>query len=318
MPPFILVSIGAGLLSAVLYGSAASGIGLSIIPMYLSPLPLFLVGLSYGGTAALFGGLSATAALALAGGPMLAIAFFLANAIAPIILTHVANWSRTFNGPNGQPVTEFYPTGYLFAWLGGIGMAIALALTLFMQSYEGGLTGWIPRIIELEGLSKAIIQAQIQSGGAPTDELVLQARLTGLVLPAVALFWSLISMGNGALAQQLAVRFGRNLRPSPELLTMYLPQFMLWPLIGGVALAFLPGDFGYFGSVLMTLAIIPYFFLGLATVHVISHRLPGRAMALTGLYLLLVALGWPSLLIVGVGIIEHFANLRLTYGVVKP
>lgn len=301
-----------------MYGSAASGFGISIIPIYLSPLPLFLVGLTYGGTAALLGGLSATAALALAGGPMLAIVFFLANAAAPIVLTHVANWSRTFNDSDGQPVTIFYPTGYLFAWLSCLGIAIALALTLFIQSFEGGLGGWIPRVIELEVLTKAIIQAQLQSGAAPTDELVLKTRLIGLVLPGLALFWSLISIGNGALAQRLAVRFGRNLRPSPEFLSMYLPQFMLWPLVGGLLLAFLPGDFGYFGSVLVTLAAVPYFFLGLATVHVISHRLPGRAFALTGVYMLLVVLGWPSLLIVGVGIIEYFVNLRLSYGVVKP
>jgi hypothetical protein len=318
MPPFVLVSIGAGLLSAVLYGSAASGIGLSIIPMYLSPLPLFLIGLSYGGMAALVGGLSATAALALVGGPLLAIAFFLSNAAAPILLARVANWSRAFVDQNGQSVTEYYPTGLLFAWLSGLGIAIALALTLYMQTLEGGFAGWLPSIIEIKVLTDAIVQAQIQSGGVPTDEMVLQERLIRLALPGLALFWALISIGNGALAQRIAVRFGRNLRPSPELLNMNLPQFMLLPLVGGVVLAFLPGDFGFFGSVMVTLAAVPYFFLGLATVHVISHRLPGRAFALSGVYILLAALGWPLLLIVGIGIVEHFVNLRLTYGVVKP
>lgn len=318
MPPFVLVSIGAGLLSAVLYGSAAIGIGLSIIPMYLSPLPLFLIGLSYGGMAALVGGLSATAALALVGGPLLAIAFFLSNAAAPILLARVANWSRAFVDQNGQSVTEYYPTGLLFAWLSGLGIAIALALSLYMQTLEGGLAGWVPRIIEIKVLTDAIVQAQIQSGGVPTDEMVLQERLIRLALPGLALFWALISIGNGALAQRIAVRFGRNLRPSPELLNMNLPQFMLLPLVGGAVLALLPGDFGFFGSVMVTLAAVPYFFLGLATVHVISHRLPGRAFALSGVYILLVAMGWPSLLIVGIGIVEHFANLRLTYGVVKP
>lgn len=318
MAPFVLVSIGAGLLSAVLYGSAASGIGLSIIPMYLSPLPLFLIGLSYGGIAALIGGLSATAALALIGGPLLAIAFFLSNAAAPVLLSHVANWSRTFVDQSGQSVTEYYPAGRMFVWLSGLGIAIALVLTLYLHFSEGGLAAWVPSVIEIKVLTDAIIQAQIQSGVVPTDESVLQQRLIRLALPGLALFWALISIGNGALAQRIAVRFGRNLRPSPELLTMELPRFMLVPLVGGALLAFLPGDFGFFGSVMVTLAAVPYFFLGLATVHVISHRLPGRAFALSGVYILLVVLGWPSLLIVGIGIVEHFANLRLTYGVVKP
>ncbi len=64
MPPFFFISIGAGLLSAVLYGAATTGSVLSIIPMYLSPLPLFMAGLGYGGSAALVGGIAATGAIA--------------------------------------------------------------------------------------------------------------------------------------------------------------------------------------------------------------------------------------------------------------
>ncbi len=318
MPPSLLISISAGLLSAVLYGAAATGSALSIIPIYLSPLPLFMAGLSYGGTAALIGGIAATGAIALAGGPVLALAYFLVNAAAPIVITRAANWSRPVTARDGASSLEYYPAGLLFAWLSGLGIAITVLLALFMQTYEGGLGGWIPQLIQLDTLSQTIIQAQIQTGAAPIDEGALQQRLISFALPGLGIFWTLISIGNGALAQRLLVRLGRNARPSPELLSMHLPQFMLWPLAGGGILAFFPGDLGLTGAVVMVLAAIPYFFLGLAAVHVISHRLPGRAFALGGVYLLLLALGWPILLIVGLGIFEHFANLRRTYAVAKP
>ncbi len=318
MPPYIFISIGAGLLSAILYGAAATGSALSIIPMYLSPLPLFIVGLGYGGTSALIGGVIATGAIAIVGGPLLAFAYFLVNAAAPMLITHTANWSRQVMGANGDFEMEFYPAGLMFAWLSGLGIAVTVLLALFMQTYEGGLGGWIPQIVQIDMLSQAIIQAQMQSGSAPMDELALQQRLIRFALPGLGLFWTLLCIGNGVLAQRLLVRFGKNLRPSPSLLSMYLPQFMIWPLIGGAVLAFLPGDLGLTGTVVTALAAIPYFFLGLATVHVISYHLPGRAFALTGIYILLLALGWPILLIVGLGIVEHFVNLRRTYAVVKP
>ena len=318
MPPFIFISVGAGLLSAVLYGAAASGMALSLIPIYLSPLPLFLAGLSFGGVAALIGGLTAAAAITLAGGPLFALAYFLSNAAAPIVLTRAANWSRNIGAEEGPVSIEYYPTGLLFAWLCGLGVVIMLGLTLFMQAREGGLSGWIPQIIEIDALSKAIVLTQVQTGAEPLDEALLRQRLIGLALPGLSLFWAMISIGNAALAQRILVRLARNLRPSPELVHMYLPAFMVWPLVAGAILAFMPGDAGIFGSVVATFAAIPYFFLGLATVHVISHRLPGRGFALTGFYLLLVALGWPSLLIVGVGIVEQFANLRRNYTVYKP
>ncbi|MFZ5930966.1 MAG: hypothetical protein ACOY15_07095 [Pseudomonadota bacterium] len=310
MPPFLFISIGAGLLSAVLYGAATTGSVLAIIPMYLSPLPLFMAGLGYGGTAALIGGIAATGAIAVVAGPGLAFAYFLVNAAVPIVITRAANWSREITLESGATINEYYPAGLLFAWLSGLGIVITVLLALFMQTHEGGLGGWIPHIVQVDTLSQIIIQAQVQSGSPPVDEAVLQQRLIQLALPGLALFWTLLSIANGALAQRLLVRLGRNARPSPDLLYMYLPQFMVWALAGGAMLALFPGDIGLTGAVVTALAAIPYFFLGLATVHVISHCLPGRAFALTGVYVLLLALGWPILLIVGLGIVESFVNLR--------
>lgn len=318
MPPFLFISIGAGLLSAVLYGSAASGSALSIIPIYLSPLPLFMAGLAYGGVCVHIAGAVGTLAITLAGGPQLAIAYFVVNAAAPMLLCHAAAWSREVLADDGQTKIEYYPTGLLFAWLCGLGIAIMTMLAAYMQTVEGGLGAWIPRILQVDILTQTIIQAQIQTGGVPSDEADLRQNLIQMALPGLALFWTLLCIANGVLAQRLLVRLGRNMRPSPDFLGMYLPQFLIWPLSGGLIMALFPGDIGLLGAVIATLALIPYFFLGLATVHVISHRLAGRGFVLAGLYMLLLIFGWPALLVVGIGLVEQFANLRLNYAVARP
>lgn len=310
MPPFLLISISAGLLSAVFYGAAASGSALSLFSIYLSPLPLFMLGLSFGGNAALIGGIFGTGAIALAGGPLIGLAYFLSNAAAPIVLTRVALWSREAYGEGPQPAIEWYPTGLLFVWLSGLGIAMILLFALGLQATEGGVTGWIEHVLQVDLLTKTIIDAQIQAGLPPADGAALKQNLTWFALPGLGFFWSLISVGNGALAQQALVRLGRNKRPTPEILDMTLPDYALIPLAAGGLMALLPGDFGLTGGAIAILAAIPYFFLGLATVHVISHRLPARTFALTVFYILLMVLGWPFLLIVGLGITEHFANYR--------
>lgn len=313
MPPSLLISVSAGLLSAVFYAAAASGSVLSLLTVYISPLPLFMVGLSYGGTAALIGGLCGTVALSLIDGPSTGLAYFLANAAAPIVLTRVALWSRSVQLTDTASEIEWYPTGLMFVWLSGLGIMLIIAFALVLQTFDGGLSGWIQQALPVDLLTKILVDAQQQAGRSPVDENVMRQNLTWFALPGLALFWSLIAIGNGALAQRFLVRLRRNLRPSPELVTMTLPVYWLVPLIIGGLMTAIPGDIGLTGGTIAILAAIPYFFLGLATVHVISHRLPARVFALTVFYILLMALGWPFLLITGLGIVEHFVNYRRTF-----
>ena len=132
-------------------------------------------------------------------------------------------------------------------------------------------------------------------------------------MPGAAVFWMLTAIGNGTLAQWLAVRSGRNLRPSPRFTEITLPTFMAIPLLAGTALAFLPGDIGMVGAAIAALAATPYFFLGLAVVHVISRGLPARGFTLAVYYILILMFGWPVLLTVGLGIADQFTGLRYRF-----
>lgn len=305
-----LITAGAGILSAILYATAATGVAASLLPMLLAPLPLFMVGLSVGARAAQFAGLVGAAAIGVAGGSMIGLAYLLSNALAPMLLCHFALLTRQSSTASDQSIVEWYPPGMLFAWLSVLGIVLLIGFSLIIQSFDGGLRGWIASAAQIDTLTATLIQTQIQAGQPAFDEAVLRERLITLALPGLGIFWSGLALANGALAQYCLVRIKRHARPTPAFLSMDLPTFMRLVLLAGTGASLLPGDMGLTGLAVMSVAAIPYFFLGLACVHVISRPLPARAIVLTVFYVLLVALGWPCLLVVGLGVAEQFAGLR--------
>lgn len=317
VPQYLIIS-GAGILSALLYATASTGAAVSLIPMLLAPLPLFMAGLSQSRHAALVAGIIGAAAIAVAGGPMIAMAYLLSNALAPMLLCHFAMLSRPFSSAAGEGVLEWYPPGLLFAWLSGLGIVLMLVSVLAIQSIEGGLRQWITEAAQIDALTVAVIKAQMQAGQPAFDEAELRDRLINLALPGLGIFWSGLALANGALAQHLLVRVKRNARPSPAFLFMELPAFLRLPLLAGIGASALPGDMGLTGVAIAAIAALPYFFLGLACIHVISRPLLARGFALTLLYILMVAFGWPVLLVAGLGIIEQFAGYRFRTAAQAP
>lgn len=314
MPPYLFICIAAGLLSAIVYGTAAANLTLSLLAIYFAPLPLFLAGLMYGGASAIIAGLAGAGALALASSPATALAYFLLIASAPALVTRAALWSRESGMENApSPSVEWYPSGLLFTWLCGLGVTLVLVFYFLMQTIEGGISGLLFRNLQMGALTKTFLQMQVQTGSPPMNEADLQQFLIRLALPMMAFFWMMIAIGNGALAQSILVSLGRNGRPSPRLTSMNLPGHLLLPLSLGLMGSFLPGDRGLAASAIAALAAIPYFFLGIATLHVISRPLPGRGVALTIFYVLLAVYGWPAILMVMMGVTEHFAGFRRRY-----
>ncbi len=313
VPP-LSITIGAGLLSALLYATAASGSVASTLPVILSPLPIFMIGLSRDTRSAIIAGLTATFALGLAGGPLVGFAYLLANALVPIQLCRLAMQSYSYTDEQGKPAVEWYPAGLLLTWLSGMGIVLLLLSALAIQTMEGWLRGWITEAAQIEQLTTAFIQAQTQSGQQSEDPAELKEWLIRVAMPAIGLFWLGLSILNGALAQRLLIQMGQNARPSPGLLFMEIPKYMLLPVVIGLALSFFPGDLGLIGLTLAAIGGVPYFCLGLAAVHVTSRRMPARRVGLIVFYILLLVYGWPCILVAGLGVVEQFAGFRYKTG----
>jgi hypothetical protein len=269
----------------------------------LAPLPLFLAGLSLGTGAAVIAGATAGAIVGLLGGPVSAAGYLMTLGIPVAVLVRQARLSR----PTRDGGTEWYPPGMLVVWLTGIGVAL-LAFSTVMLSGGDGLQATMETEITrtLALVLPDLPQEEIAQAAGATAPLALGIGLnTWLVLIAV----------NGVLAQGVLERYGRAARPAPDIADLALPRWLPLTFAGVAGVAFFgTGDLGFLAVSLALVLALPFFFAGLAVVHTLSRRTKARGAILVGFYFVLVLFSWPALLVVGLGLIDQWADLRRRFG----
>ncbi len=92
-----------------------------------------------------------------------------------------------------------------------------------------------------------------------------------------------------------------------------MPQWIGFALIACVIASLATGQIGYMGRNGAILVAIPFFFLGLSVIHAVSRGWRGRQIGLPLLYLLMMFLGWPALIVAGLGFVEQWFGLRRRY-----
>ncbi len=311
MTKLLLVAVGAGIVSAILSVSVASGSMIGLPLAYLAPLPLFTVGLSLGCLAAVAAAISGSVVLGALVDPGVGVIYFLSTGLAPIVLCRLALMWR--DDAAGQPI--WFPAGRLLVWLSGITAAFFTASLVYFIGQDGGLVGTLERYLlaSADLLENSGTNGQVFSA---TAEAIRQSAPNGArILPGtLALSWMLSVTLNGVMAQAILTRSGRNFRPAPDYSNLELPRSLSYVVAGALILSFLPGSMGFAAGTLAAIAIWPYFIMGLIVVHVISRRLTARIMVLAAFYLFLVGLGWPAALVVGIGVMDQWMGLRQQYG----
>lgn len=300
----ILVALGGGLVSAIFYLSVVTGTPGAILLAYLSPLPLFLAGLSAHWKGAAIACAAAAAAVA-AGTSFAAAGMFIGLVVIP---TMIVVRQGLLSRPGARPgMAEWYPPGMLLGWLTGYGLAALCLAAVFLASAGTGLEASASRFLN---------ETVGRIADAPNDPRV-QAMLDALArfLPGMMVgVWLVVTAANAALAQGLLVRFGWNLRPSPPFGTLELPRWMTVALVVSLLASLISGQIGTFGQNALIVTAVPFLFLGLAVIHTLLQRVAARGFMLAVLYLTLVLFGWPALFVVGLGIIEQWVELRRRYG----
>jgi len=295
--------------------SAAGG----VLFMLLVPLPLFLSGLSMGATAGVVSTATACLTLSLIVATAAARAFdslavgladgagmFIGTAITlglpAVVLVRQALLSRT--AEDGS--VEWYPPGLLVMWLTGSGLvllAFSLVSLLWFgegPSVEAIFTGQLADALRL--VLPEVEEAQLQEAAAATAQIGLGAGLDS---------WLMVIAVNGILAQGVLGRFGRTLRPAPDIVQLELPNWLGLALAAAALVALLaPGDIGFIARSLVVLLLLPYFFAGLALVHAACRNRGARTFILSLFYLILVLFAWPAVLVAGLGILDQTIGLR--------
>jgi hypothetical protein len=312
MPVSVLAALAAvvsGVVSGGLVLSVATQSLLRVLLLGLAPLPLFASGLSAGKLACLATGLTGAVIVTLGLTPAWGGAYLAAAALPATILVWQALRARPT--PEG---TLWYPGGDLLLWLAGIGIAGVIGTVSYCALFEGGLVQAIRH-----GLDYAVERGVMPQGLA--QPAVAAAMLARVVPGLVVALWIGILVVDAAAAEWLLVQIGLAVRPPIDIGRLRLP---LWIgpvfLVAGLAGAILRQ--GTTGIVCLNSAIVlivPFAFLGLATIHMIGRGRRGGTVLIAAAYLLLLGspalVGWEALLMMvillaGLGTVDQLLDLR--------
>lgn len=296
----LIVALGLGATSALALYTLRTGSYGAVILAYLAPLPLFYAGLTLGVShAAVATVIAGLGVLALS--PTAVPSFLISTALPVLILTHHALLRRT----RADGEVEWYPPGRLLAWLSGLTVAGFLGAVAWTIDQDGGLPGFIAPLL----MRTMTILPPLTSDSISSPELV---EVMAQIMPAVfGVVWFIVTLANGVLAQGLALRTGRNIRPGTALGRLTLPNSLGVALgLSAVAGALLEGYSSYVATTVAVILAAPFFLQGLAVVHALVERVAARGLILAGFYLLLVLSGVMALPITALGVVEQWIGLR--------
>ncbi len=308
------IGIGAGLVSALLFGVLLKATPLAIVLYLLAPLPILIVGLGWSRKAALVAAATGSLALVLAVAPFLGLAFAAYIALPAWWLAYLALLGRDVEGR-----LEWYPTGRLLGWIAATAglafIAIAILSSPNHATFDAQLHGLAQSLVQARDPDGAIEARRIDDPGAQAGRAPAPGSVVGPTEPAQM---AEADRGQGAvtraeLADALArvvpafaanglallltfylwaaariVRIsGRLPRPWPDIPSTAMPRAMLGALAIAVLMCFGPGYVGVLGVALVGAFCAAFSLQGLAAFHDRSRGRPGRGLMLFGMYLIL-------------------------------
>src|SRR5262245_18883017 len=312
MPIGLLIGVGSGLASALLFYSATRGSPLlSSFLLLLTPLPALIAGLGWGWLPALIGGFAAAAAmLAIASLPF-AVGYFLALGGPSALSAYLAYLNPT----DADGAIQCYPAGRLLAHSSlYAGVLPIMVLPLLGGSYE------LLREPMGEYFRRFSARTATDLNMPPLSDAQIEALTEFLiaVLPAaLSAYWLILFTLNLYLAARIARASDRLGRDWPDLAGLAYPAGFPLSAVVAFAASFAPGVLGVVGTSFSGALLVAYLIAGLALMHFIAR---GRAPWLLWLvYGALFLLGpYAALALTVAGLLEPIVNLRRRLGTPPP
>ncbi|SDM23011.1 Predicted membrane protein [Methylobacterium phyllostachyos] len=312
MAQHIGIGIGAGLVSALLFGVLLKATPLAILLYLVAPLPILIVGLGWSHKAALWAAAAGSLALGLVIAPFMGLAFGAYIALPAWWLAYLTLLGR--ETPQGL---EWYPTGRLLGWIAATAALAFIAIAVLSSPNHAAFDR------QLRGLAQTLVQARMpaprttgeagrtetpptetdrsgpEAGGDAGAGLQTEDDQTDVtrseiadalarVVPAFAANGLALLLTFYLWASARIVRIsGRLPRPWPDLPSTTMPRTTLATLGAALLMCFAPGYVGVFGVALVGALSAAFAIQGLAAFHDRSRGRPGRALMLFGLYLIL-------------------------------
>lgn len=311
MPFALLIGLGAGVVSALLFASASSGTLLGLLVLFfLTPLPVAITGLGWGWPAAATAAITAPAVIAIVVAPRAAFFHFVALGLPTVILSYLVLLNRG-SQDDGAEAVEWYPIGRIVAiaslWAGGLAALALLTTATNIEGLRASLREMFERVFVQQMQS-------VQPGGQTLGEPEIAAFTELMVVSfagAVATMWMAIAMLNLWLAGLVTRASGLLVRPWPELATLALPKQMPITFAAAIALTFLPGYPGLIASGFASAFVFAFLLVGLAILHYVTRGLGARGLILAAVYASLVFLNpFSGLAVATIGLAEPISPLK--------
>ncbi|MBR0726212.1 DUF2232 domain-containing protein [Bradyrhizobium manausense] len=307
MMVFGLIALIAGAASALMFASMASGAPISLVLVYLAPLPLMLAAIAWGPLCGAIAGLVATLLIATALSPPLALGYGLAFALPAWWLGHLAMLGRPaadgVADSDAAPLqVEWYPLGRILLW-------IAALATLLTAGSLFSLGSDAPAISEAmrRGFAK-VLSLVSETTVTESDPVV------GLMVAVIPVLVAASQMAtltlNLWLAAKVAAVSGRLHRPWPDLSGTSLPPMTLVALCVALAFSFFGGMTGLLAVVVTTVLMMAYALIGLAVLHTITRDLANRAFWLAATYVIILMFSVSLVLLTGLGLADAVFGFR--------
>lgn len=311
MPFALLIGLGAGLVSALLFASASTGtlLGLMVL-VFLTPLPVAITGLGWGWPAAATATVSAPIAIALLVAPQAALLHLVALGLPTVILSYLTLLNRRV-AEDGKEWIEWYPVGRIVAITAVIAGCLATLALVSTATDMEGLRASLRETFE-RGILQQIETATPDGQTLGKEEIATFTELMVVSFAgAIATMWMAIAMLNLWLAGVVTRMSGILVRSWPELSTLTLPRQMSIAFAVAIALTFLPGYPGLIASGFASAFIFAFVLVGLAVVHYVTRGMAIRGLILLAVYASLVLLNpFSGLAVAMIGLAEPISPLK--------
>jgi hypothetical protein len=309
MMQIVLIGVGAGAASALLFASIASGVPLAFVLANFAQLPILLAAIGWTHLAGLLGALVASAGLALATTGSVALAFLLSIGLPAWCIGYLALLGRP--SASNPAEVEWYPLGRIVVWTAILAALVVLISMLRYGFDAASMDAGLRRELErgLRFLAGVPANSPLQIPSIKDPERLLDFLLP-IVPPLKATALTATSLLNLWVAALVVRVSGRLKRPWPQIAQMSFPPFAATVLAIAVAGTFLPDLIGLASGLFAASLLLAYALLGFAVVHVLTARFSGRGFMLSSLYFTVGLFGWPIVLMSLLGLLETVASLR--------
>jgi Predicted membrane protein (DUF2232) len=303
MIAILLIALAAGCASALMFTSIVSGELISVLLLYLAPLPLMVAALGWGPLSATIGGIAAAIGLGAIFGLPYGVAFAVTVALPAWWLGHLALLGRPLPAspaPTANPVPlEWYPVGRILLWI-AVFATITTSATLLAMGSDG------PAITRT---MRSMVTSFLVAAGVAATDRGIDTLVT--IAPAAAALVAMMTLTlNLYLAAKITATSGRLHRPWPDLKTAALPPLALATFCIAIAFCFIGGLPAILALIITAALTMAYALTGFAVLHTVTLALKHRTLWLSCAYLVVVVLSWPVLAVAALGLADGVFRIR--------